>query len=233
MIFQKADFSVIADTGEFSGYASKYNGVDSYGDTILPGAYDEVLASGVLPKLFFNHLTREVPLGDYIEMEGRPDGLYVKGRLDLSIEKAREVYHGMKTGRIDGLSVGMEIPEDGYDLKDPDDWWSGYNISKVANLREISICTFPADGKARISEVKAEINEDELKERLQTVRDIESFLRDAGGFSKRQAGLIVALSRKVYERDYEQKLRRDAGERKLAELKAQIDGITRKLHHGY
>ena len=36
IIFQKADFQVVADTGEIAGYASKYNGVDSYGDTILP-----------------------------------------------------------------------------------------------------------------------------------------------------------------------------------------------------
>ena len=29
------------DAGVFRGYASKFNGIDSYGDTILPGAYQK------------------------------------------------------------------------------------------------------------------------------------------------------------------------------------------------
>ena len=42
------------EIGVFSGYASKWNGVDSYGDTILPGAFADAIKSG-MPKMFFNH----------------------------------------------------------------------------------------------------------------------------------------------------------------------------------
>ena len=226
IIFQKADFQVVADTGEIAGYASKYNGVDSYGDTILPGAYDDVLASGILPKMFFNHRTGEVPFGDWLEMEGRPDGLYVKGRLDLSIPAAKEVYHAIKACRVDGLSVSIEVPEGGFEQKDPDDWWSGYNISKIAALREISICSFPADNSARIASVKAE----DFAE-IHTIRDIEKTLRDAG-FSKKAAGAFIAASRAVFHRENAEKAQRDAREMRLAELTAKIHNITEILKNG-
>ena len=38
--------------GVFSGYASVFNGVDSYGDTILPGAYKNTLKQFGMPKMF-------------------------------------------------------------------------------------------------------------------------------------------------------------------------------------
>lgn len=226
IIFQKADFQVVADTGEIAGYASKYNGVDSYGDTILPGAYDDILTAGILPKMFFNHRTGEVPFGDWLEMEGRPDGLYVKGRLDLSIPAAKEVYHAIKAGRVDGLSVSIEVADGGYEQKDPDDWWSGYNISKVSALREVSICSFPADNSARIASVKAE----DLAG-IRTIRDIEKTLRDAG-FSKKAAGAFIAASRAVYHRENAEKAQRDAREMRLAELSAKIHNITEILKNG-
>ena len=226
IIFQKADFQVVADTGEIAGYASKYNGVDSYGDTILPGAYDDIIAAGILPKMFFNHRTSEVPFGDWLEMEGRPDGLYVKGRLDLSIPAAKEVYHAIKAGRVDGLSVSIEVSEGGFELKDPDDWWSGYNISKIAALREVSICSFPADNAARIASVKAEDFTG-----IRTIRDIEKTLRDAG-FSKKAAGAFIAASRAVYHRENAEKAQRDAREMRLAELSAKIHNITEILKNG-
>lgn len=222
-IFQKAYFTVSEDdSGVFSGYASKYNGVDSYGDTILPGAYADILASGKMPKMFFNHMTRDIPVGDWLEMEGREDGLYVKGQLDLTIPAARDIYHAMKAGRVDGLSVGIEVPDGGYELKDPEDWWSGYNISKVSDLREISICNFPADNMARIEAVKADID------KIQTIRDIEKTLRDAG-FSKAQAGAFIAATRQVLKRDMTEKALRDARDARLAAIKAKIDHITEKL----
>lgn len=222
-IFQKAFFTVSEDdSGVFSGYASKYNGVDSYGDTILPGAYADILASGKMPKMFFNHMTEDVPVGDWLEMEGREDGLYVKGQLDLTIPAARDIYHAMKARRVDGLSVGIEVADDGYELKNPDDWWSAYYISKVSDLREISICNFPADNMARIETVKADID------KIQTIRDIEKTLRDAG-FSKTQAGAFIAATRQVLKRDMTEKALRDARDTRLAALKARIDSITEKL----
>ena len=155
-------------------------------------------------------------------MEGRDDGLYVKGQLDLTIPTARDIYHAMKAGRVDGLSVGIEVPDGGYELKDPEDWWSGYNISKVSDLPEISICNFPADNMARIETVKADID------KIQTIRDVEKTLRDAG-FSKAQAGAFIAATRQVLKRDMTEKALRDARDARLAAIKARIDSITEKL----
>lgn len=219
VIFQKADFQLFPDEGEgiISGYASKYNGVDSYGDTILPGAYDDIISAGQMPKMFFNHKTSGLPLGDWLRMEGREDGLFMKGRLDFSVPGARNIYDAIKAGRVDGLSVSIEIPDDGYEYKDPDAWWSGCTISKVAGLREISICTFPADNAARISSVKSE----DLPE-INTIRDIEKTLRDAG-FSKKAAGAFIAAARSVFQSE---KSQRDAREQRLRALHAKIMHIS-------
>ena len=223
-IWQKAFFKISNDdAGTFSGYASKYNGIDSYGDTILPGAYEAILSSGKMPKMFFNHRTWELPVGDWLEMEGREDGLYVKGQLDLTIPAARDIYHAMKAGRIDGLSVSIEMEQGGYAQKDPDDFWSGYDISKVSDMREISLCTFPADNSARVDAVKsADI------EKIQTIRDIEKILRDAD-FSKTQAGAFIAATRAVIQRDIAEKARRDARDAQLAAIKAKLDNIMERL----
>ena len=43
------------ETGKFSGYASVWNGVDSYGDTILKGAFETTLKRDGKPKMFYNH----------------------------------------------------------------------------------------------------------------------------------------------------------------------------------
>ena len=55
-------------------------------------------------------------------------------------------------------------------------------IKSVGRLFEISVVSFPADGAARITEVRSE----DLDE-IESIRDLEGFLRDAGGFSKSAA----------------------------------------------
>ena len=50
---------------------------------------------------------------------------------------------------------------------------------------ELSVVTFPANGKARVSAVKA-------ASEIGTMREFERFLRDVGGFSHSQAKAIAA-----------------------------------------
>jgi hypothetical protein len=100
------------------------------------------------------------------------------------------VLAGLKHGTIDGLSIG-------YGLKkgDFEDTENGRIIRKVSRLAEVSIVTFPADGAARVdlSSVKSEDIEE-----LETVRDLERFLRDAGGLSKALATTFVSRARLVF-----------------------------------
>ena len=54
------------DAGVFSGYASVFGGVDSYGDTIMKGAFADTLKNDGVPKMFYNHnIWDGLPIGKY------------------------------------------------------------------------------------------------------------------------------------------------------------------------
>ena len=185
---QDVELSVDGQPGTFRGYASKFNGIDSYGDTILPGAYDKVVAAGGTVPVFFNHDSFDLPIGKYTKLSANSQGLYVEGVLTLDIPRARDVYNALKAGTVSGLSVGIGIAEDDWE---PNAETGGKTIKNVSLLREISICTFPADDRARVSLVKAEDID-----QMQTIRDVEKCLRDAG-FSKSQALAFVAKTKDI------------------------------------
>jgi hypothetical protein len=206
------------DKGTFAGFASKYNGTDSYGDTILPGAYAKVAAKAKNLPVFLNHGTWEVPIGVYTKVEDREQGLYVEGELTLSIQKAREVYEALKAGSMSGLSVGIMLSKKDYELVDDEDPWSGRVIKNVSALREVSICTFPADSKARISAVKS-------ADEINTIRDLESALRDAG-LSKSQAQSFIASARSVF---VDEKSRRDSSNQ-VDKIQGAMDRILSNLN---
>ena len=119
--------------------------------------------------------------------------MYVEGELNLKIQKARDIYESMKTGAIDGLSVSIEMNYDNDDMEfDENDI---LHIKNVQKMREISICTFPADDEARIINVKS-LDGDKIT----TVRDLERQLRDAG-FSKNEACVLISTVKKTIKND--------------------------------
>ena len=185
-----------SEAGKFSGYASVFGGVDSYGDTILPGAFKETLAAGV-PKMFFNH-EWGMPIGKYTVLKEDDRGLYVEGEFTPGLALATDVHAAMKHGTLDGLSIGGYLSSKDYEEKD-----GNRIIHKWSRLMEISPVVFPADNSARIESVKSE----ELTaaiEQLETIRDFERLLRDAGGFSKGAAVALAARVKSMFAR-------RDAG----------------------
>ena len=77
-------------------------------------------------------------------------GLYVKGRLFLEVQRAREAYVLLKNGALDGLSIGYiptRVTNEGM----------GRVLTEVA-LHEISLVTFPANSSARVQQVKTQKN---------------------------------------------------------------------------
>ncbi len=190
IIYQKAEF-VIDPTkpdGFISGYASKFGGVDWYGHTIDRHAYDEVI-KGEKPKMFFNHMYwNDVPVGVWTNWFVDDVGLFVEGQMTLSIEKARDIYESIKSGAVDGLSVNIEMDENDLQFDDNDI----LHIMNVRKMREISICTFPADDKARIINVKSLTDTNDI----QTIREFEKNLRDAG-FSKNEACALISTAKKA------------------------------------
>ena len=64
---ETTEFKFDGETGEFEGYASVFNGVDSYGDTIMPGAYKATLKKRDRSvKMRWNHYGPVI--GKYLEM---------------------------------------------------------------------------------------------------------------------------------------------------------------------
>ncbi|QRM54708.1 HK97 family phage prohead protease [Sinorhizobium sp. BG8] len=141
--------SGISGDGVFSGYASVFGEIDLGKDAIEPGAFAKSLAKrgagGV--RMLFQHDPSE-PLGRWrtIREDGR--GLYVEGMLSPGVARAREVHQLMKSGALDGLSIGFQT------VKARTDRGSGVRRILEADLWEISIVTFPMLPSARISNVK-------------------------------------------------------------------------------
>lgn len=164
----------------FTGYASVFNGVDSYKDTIVYGAFKNVINSKAMPKMFENHKSYELPIGKWLGMTEDTKGLLVEGEFTPNHAKADMVRASMLHGTMDGLSIGFSMNDGDFEKKDGVRY-----IKNISRLVEISAVTFPADESARVdlSSVKSELNS------IQTLSDFEDFLREAGGFSK---GLAVA-----------------------------------------
>ena len=191
-------------TGVFEGYASKFGGVDSYGDTILKGAYEKTLKEDRKPSMFVNHDSFVVPVGDWLELSEDDVGLVVVGQVDMKHKDGPTVHSALKRGAMDGLSIGYKVAKGGGVENDN----GGMDLSEII-LREISVVNFPADDAARISNVKQEI------ENLKTLKDFELFLRDSGSFSKSAATAFVSRINKLKQSE-------SVANDEIAELKARI-----------
>lgn len=173
--------------GTFEGYASVFGGVDSYGDTIVRGAFAKAI-KGKTPKMFFNHRSWELPVGKWTMMQEDGKGLHVAGEFTKGSPRADEVRAAMEHGTTDGLSIGFRM-----NAGDWENTEKGRVIKNVSDLVEVSIVTFPADSAARIDmdSVKSAL------EGVESLADFERFLRDAGGFSKSVATALVSKARSI------------------------------------
>ena len=176
-------------SGTFSGYASVFGGVDSYGDTIMPGAYKKTLRKRARPvQLRWNHYGDVI--GKWVEITEDEKGLFVTGELTPGHSKAADVYALLKHGAISGLSIGyrpVQIRELGY----------GKRELKEIELIEISVVESPADMAAQIGDVKSVI------EGAESLKEIESLLRESGGFSRNDATALVSRIKSLAHGDRE------------------------------
>jgi HK97 family phage prohead protease len=191
LLLADAQFKLESDDSTFVGYASTFGNVDSYGDTIVEGAYAETLKVNGLPKMFFNHDSSSVPIGKWVKAEEDDYGLLLTGEFTPGNSLAAEVKAALKHGTVDSMSIGYSLRKGDYE-----DTPAGRTINKVARLAETSIVTFPADKFARVdlSSVKYA---DEMAE-IETIRDFENFLRDAGNFSKGAAQALTARAKALF-----------------------------------
>lgn len=174
----------------FSGYGAVFGNVDSYGDVLAAGCFAESLreakGSGIWPAMLLQHGggmfggTAEdmTPIGIWTSMEEDSHGLKVEGKL-ADIARGRDLYTLMKMqprSAINGLSIGYS----------PIEWQSRTKPEeprrtlKKVKLWEVSPVTFPANPKARVSDVKTA-----------APSEFEKILRDAG-LSRTEAKAFMA-----------------------------------------
>ena len=178
-----------ARPGFFSGYASVFGLVDSYGDTIAPGAYSKTLQNRERPiQLRWNHYGGVV--GKWLTLREDEKGLYVEGELTPGHSVAQDAYALMKHGAVNGLSIGYRPIE----VEQKDD---GTRLLKQIDLVEISIVETPADAAALIGDVKSAIDGAE------SLKEIEALLRDVGGFKRNDVKALISRIKSMAPRDVE------------------------------
>lgn len=210
----------VQEEGVIEGYASVFGGIDSYGDTIEPNAYDNVISEGQKPLMFYQHDRWGVPIGRWEELSVDSKGLKVKGRLNLELKEAQDVYSALKFGSLNGMSIGFRLRDRDYEYDDND----VCHIKNISELLEISIVNFPADKSARVMGVKAD---PEDLEELKDIRDCERYLRDLG-ISKKMAQSIISVikAKKNSMSDSEDGIKAKAAE--LSEIQQKLNLILGK-----
>lgn len=153
----------VGQDGTFQGYASVFNKLDSYKDSVLPGAFAEAIErrgiSGI--KMTLQHDVEEL-VGVWHEIREDKHGLFVRGQLDMNTECGREVHSLMKSGALNGLSIGFD------DSKTVSEKRDGVRYVKKIDLWEIAIVTFPALEEAKVDSRMLYDNEVEIADTRRT-----------------------------------------------------------------
>ena len=169
------------EDGTIEGYGSVFGVRDNYDDIIAKGAFAASLAehkaAGTMPAMLWQH-SADAPIGVWTDMVEDEKGLYIKGQLVMDTVRGKEAHALLKAGAINGLSIGFMSKQWAYD-RDTD-----VRTLTEIDLWEVSLVTFPANEKARVTNVKS-------IDAIESIRDVEQVLRDRG-FSKTEAVALVA-----------------------------------------
>jgi uncharacterized protein len=150
-----------------AGYASLFDAEDQGGDVVRRGAYAASLArlgrSGQRVKMLWQHdPTRPIGVWDEVREDAR--GLWVRGRLLIEVQAAREAKALLEAGAIDGLSIG-------YRTVRAEKSGGGRHLHEV-ELWEVSLVTFPMLPEARVSAREADALARELAEAFREAREM-------------------------------------------------------------
>jgi len=199
------------DDGTVEGYGSVFGVRDNYDDVIAKGAFIQSLkdhkAAGTMPAMLWQH-DADKPIGIWTEMVEDEKGLRIKGQLAMETVKGKEAHALLKMGAINGLSIGFMSKQWAYDRE------TEVRTLTEIDLWEVSLVTFPANEKARVTNVKS-------ADEMATPKDAEKALRDAG-FSKSDATAFVSRVMRMGE------VRSDSANSTAVAMKA-ADRLLRSL----
>jgi HK97 family phage prohead protease len=141
--------TTIDPDGTVEGYASLFGEIDAARDVVMPGAFSRTLKSRGIRRvpMLFQHDPAE-PVGVWLELTEDFRGLRARGKLIPEVARARELFALVKSGAVDGLSIGFRTVRGRLD--------PATRVRKIIDLDlwEISIVTFPLLAGARVRAVK-------------------------------------------------------------------------------
>jgi uncharacterized protein len=204
------------DAGSFEGYASVFGNKDQGGDIVERGAFAKSIKSrGVKGiKMLMDHDAKSRP-GIWEEMREDEFGLYVRGRLLTEKSIGRDAHIDLKSGALDGLSIG------GRTLSDAIDGRKRARVIKEFDLYEISLVSFPMNEQARVSSVKS-LDVD-------VIRAMEADFRKELNLSNASAVSAVAIVKKHLREGGEinhADVSREADAKAIADLTARFRAIS-------
>ena len=162
----------LKDGAEIAGYASLFGATDQGGDVVQAGAYAASLArlrtSGHAVKMLWQHDPAQ-PIGVWDEVREDARGLYVRGRLLLEVQAAREAHVLLQAGAIDGLSIG-------YRTLRAEKAANGQRLLHEIELWEVSLVTFPMLPQARVQAEASDPEADLARTLAETFREARELL---------------------------------------------------------
>ncbi len=175
--------------GSFEGYASTFGNRDHAGDVIVPGAFTKTLADNGLPKLFLGH-DWSLTIGKIEHAQEDSKGLHISDRLNLNQSIGRDTYEAFLAGEMDSFSIGGMVAH-----SDMERTAEGRTIKSWTKLVEVSAVAVPCNDEARLVAVKS-------LDGIETIRDLEAFLRE-GGLSRSTVQALIAKSRGLFANEAE------------------------------
>lgn len=150
------------EEGTFQAYASVFDNIDSYGDVVRKGAFEESLAEWFDPEsmrslpLLWGHDTYDPfsNIGSVIQAREDEHGLWVEGQLDLENAKAMQVYRMLKGRRIDQMSFAFDTITSQRAKVD------GQDVNELLKLKlyEVSVVPYGANAETEVLLVKQASN---------------------------------------------------------------------------
>lgn len=164
------------DEGVFEAIVAAYN-LDSVGDRITPGAFAETLAEwkgrGDPIPVLWSHMSHDPDyhIGEVLEAEERPEGLWVKARIDLDATKASQVYKLLKGRRVTQFSFAYDVEEGSWvEQKDGPGF---YELRKL-KLYEVGPTLIGANQATELIDVKSATATDMLPDLTKVQETLEN-----------------------------------------------------------
>jgi HK97 family phage prohead protease len=136
-------FAAPADDGTFDGIAVRFDVVDSYRTTFDRRAF--AWDGRPLPALWSHNASEVVGSIRSVVVDG--EGLKIRGKLNMEVQRAREVRAMLIAGDVGGLSIGFQR------LKD-EARTGGIRHITEARLMEVSFVAIPSVPGSRVTSVR-------------------------------------------------------------------------------